>query len=256
MLFRRHPALRVFAFGLSLAALDGCTSSAPIDRGACGADVSRTGACTEPNTFCRMAASCAMCDTGRFISFAATCSCSEGHWFCTVPGCSALTVGVFADPACTVPLGMDAGVDAIAATDAGDASMDAQTVSDATDVADASIATDVRDDSASGDACPSASDVYSPNVDGGCSPGRVACGASCVDLTTDPRNCGACGNECLPGSVCAGASCACGCSAGRTSCRDGCNACLCTDLSIDSTHCGSCGTACAAGQICVAGACQ
>ena len=40
----------------------------------------------------------------------------------------------------------------------------------------------------------------------GCEAGDVACGASCVDLETDPGNCGACGVAC-PSGLCEGGRC-------------------------------------------------
>ena len=119
----------------------------------------------------------------------------------------------------------------------------------------------------------------------GCCPGTVACGATCVDLTSDPRNCGACGRACLPSETCGSSACgvciavcdgecsnpendsyncgACGieCAQG-TACTGGacvpcetlCNG-YCTDLPTNASHCGACGQACAAGDDCVNGVC-
>ena len=39
-------------------------------------------------------------------------------------------------------------------------------------------------------------------VGGDCMSGYTACGHSCVNLMTDPANCGACGNACQTGAVC------------------------------------------------------
>jgi hypothetical protein len=44
-------------------------------------------------------------------------------------------------------------------------------------------------------------------VGGSCAAGYVQCGNRCVDLTSDPSNCGACGNACLPTAGCALSSC-------------------------------------------------
>jgi hypothetical protein len=40
-----------------------------------------------------------------------------------------------------------------------------------------------------------------------CSPGLTWCDSSCVDLSSDPYNCGACGNVCEPGFVCSSGAC-------------------------------------------------
>jgi hypothetical protein len=37
--------------------------------------------------------------------------------------------------------------------------------------------------------------------------GQQFCGGSCVDTTSDSRNCGSCGNACLPGQICANGNC-------------------------------------------------
>jgi len=55
--------------------------------------------------------------------------------------------------------------------------------------------------SAIGSACSATSDCCLGECDSGshvceCTGGTTACGASCVDLTSDPANCGACGKSC------------------------------------------------------------
>lgn len=45
-------------------------------------------------------------------------------------------------------------------------------------------------------------------VGGQCAAGYAQCGNSCVDLSTDPQNCGACGHACAAGVACAGGVCA------------------------------------------------
>jgi hypothetical protein len=74
------------------------------------------------------------------------------------------------------------------------------------------------------------------------------CSGVCIDLRTDPNNCGGCGTVCPCGGVCSGGMCM-GGSGVRCAGQ-------CTDTMTDPNHCGSCGTACAAGQICVDGACE
>jgi len=89
---------------------------------------------------------------------------------------------------------------------------------------------------------PSTATVSAPLTTEGC----TRCGDSCVDLATDPENCGACGV--VVGSL---ASCVAGavtCNAGTTSCSD-----ACTDLSTDPDNCGACGVAVPAGRTCSSG---
>ena len=44
-------------------------------------------------------------------------------------------------------------------------------------------------------------------VGGTCAPPFSDCSHSCVDLSSDPLNCGACGNVCAPGGACVGGAC-------------------------------------------------
>jgi hypothetical protein len=90
--------------------------------------------------------------------------------------------------------------------------------------------------------------------DGGACTG--VCNGMCVDLQTDPKNCGACGVVCSPTSLCAG-------DAG------GCEPCqgvqpavcgqpggqFCADLSNDNHNCGACSNVCGDLTQCVSGQC-
>jgi hypothetical protein len=76
------------------------------------------------------------------------------------------------------------------------------------------------------------------------------CGDVCVDLASDPNNCGVCGNVCATGELCSAGTCTSVCAAGLTQCGQSC-----VDLNTDILNCGSCGAACLAGQTCVAGVC-
>jgi hypothetical protein len=100
-------------------------------------------------------------------------------------------------------------------------------------------------------------DGSATTVDGPPSIDEVApcsqCGSSCVDLTTDPNNCGGCNNQCSAGQVCRGAQC--GCAGNRALCGTAANA-TCVDLMADSANCGSCGNQCAANTTCNAGKCD
>ncbi len=75
-----------------------------------------------------------------------------------------------------------------------------------------------------------------------------ACGAACVDRSTDESNCGACGNTCPTGATCTRGTCS--CLGGLTQCGG-----VCADLSTDRDHCGTCTTACLATQACTQGTC-
>jgi len=66
------------------------------------------------------------------------------------------------------------------------------------------------------------------------------CGTGqCIDLSSDPNNCGACGNICAPGASCIGGACACG--TGSALCSG-----TCRDLRADAQNCGACGNVCGA----------
>lgn len=140
------------------------------------------------------------------------------------------------------------------------------------------------------DAMPDVSQIMEPCLDAG-----TRCGASCVDLATNPVHCGACGNACGAGQSCRSGSCAvtcweqrvlcngecvdlqwddfnCGVCGRRcdspTSCHEGicrgpdcapgqtaCDRFSCSDLSNSESHCGRCGNRCLPGQVCRDGAC-
>ena len=88
-----------------------------------------------------------------------------------------------------------------------------------------------------------------------CAPPFAFCDGVCVNLQTDPLNCGACGEECgvndCTGGVCGEAS------ASLQNCAPPFAVCggACVDTSSDPLNCGACGVACAAGETCQQGAC-
>jgi Stigma-specific protein, Stig1 len=79
-------------------------------------------------------------------------------------------------------------------------------------------------------------------------PGQSVCGSSCVNLSSDPANCGVCGHSCAPGELCSSAQCA--CQPGFTRCGA-----TCVDTRTNGAHCGACNMACTA-QVCANGTCQ
>lgn len=83
--------------------------------------------------------------------------------------------------------------------------------------------------------------------------GKVNCGGTCVDIKSDPANCGQCGGKC-PGKAdtCFAGFCQAGCAAGQTECNYG----YCVDLLTNSDHCGACGNNCPAGSVCCKGTCR
>ncbi|MHB8420755.1 MAG: hypothetical protein ACYDCL_21995 [Myxococcales bacterium] len=126
---------------------------------------------------------------------------------------------------------------------------------------------------------PAASDPFPYGCslpDGGVQPS--CCGGSCVDLWSDPNNCGACGIECTDGGCSSGncvtgvvqpAGCsvvlrtacvtsACGADGAACSLDGGPGLCCggsCLDSLFDPANCGGCGFACPAGDLCAYGTC-
>jgi len=69
--------------------------------------------------------------------------------------------------------------------------------------------------------------------------GLFGCADECVDLRSDPLNCGDCGRECPDGQVCALGECEGGCPDPLVDCNRGC-----VDLLTDPRNCGICGFEC------------
>ena len=100
--------------------------------------------------------------------------------------------------------------------------------------------------------------VHQP--DAGCQQGFAACGAFCVDVSSDSRSCGACGRSCSdPDGGGFGYGCATGtCSLDGGGCANGtisCGSAACVDPRQDVDHCGSCFNRCSDRQVCVRGVC-
>lgn len=81
-----------------------------------------------------------------------------------------------------------------------------------------------------------------------CPPGQTDCGGTCVDVQSDPVNCGGCGNYCPTGRCAQGA---CACPDGLTDCGGSC-----VDLQADPNNCGACFVGCEEGADCAGGQCR
>jgi len=84
-----------------------------------------------------------------------------------------------------------------------------------------------------------------------CAKDQKLCNTSCVDLKTNPDNCGACDNACANGEVCSEGQCKLSCASGTTQCDASC-----VDTNSDNANCGACGVACPSADACVAGVCM
>ena len=152
-------------------------------------------------------------------------SCS-GHGRCVSDGDNAGCVcddGYRAEGLSCVPVGAD-----------GDADVDGDDEQDIDSDADSGLDGDVE-------AGPCSS----------CEPDEECCGEACVDLDSDPANCGECGLTCEVGEVCDDGTCtSVGCSGELVDC-DG----ACVDTRTDASHCGRCGNECPPGNDCFDGEC-
>ena len=101
---------------------------------------------------------------------------------------------------------------------------------------------------AAGWGCGSDDDKSSDHGTQACPQGQQECGGRCVDVATDPSNCGDCGITCSTGQLC---------QAGQCQCQDGLTDCSgdCVNLQSDGNNCGACGQVCTGGQVCSSGAC-
>lgn len=80
-----------------------------------------------------------------------------------------------------------------------------------------------------------------------CPPGLTNCTIGCVDLKTDPNNCGVCRQVCTGGKICQNGRCVC-----VVPTPTDCNG-TCTSLLNDPNNCGACGLRCPPGDFCSPG---
>jgi hypothetical protein len=86
----------------------------------------------------------------------------------------------------------------------------------------------------------------------------IDCFGVCVDLKTDPSNCGYCGEVCPSGQCDTGlcfdvvgpAPAELGCPFGQAFCGGGC-----IDITADPANCGYCGLVCGLNEQCIGGGC-
>ncbi len=102
-----------------------------------------------------------------------------------------------------------------------------------------------------------------------CPYGYTNCNGNCVNVQSDPSNCGSCGHTCLNGqTTCRDSQCEAAAAeivatrvaggsvlACRASGKFWCNN-ACTDIHTDNNNCGSCGTVCTGGSTCNNGECR
>lgn len=84
----------------------------------------------------------------------------------------------------------------------------------------------------------------------GCPDKKTRCADECVNLQSDPHNCGRCGHRCGAGQSCVAGQCTTECPTGQTVCAG-----ACVELATDPQHCGACSTACQPGDLCANGQC-
>ncbi|MDW8245834.1 MAG: hypothetical protein RMJ84_04575 [Sandaracinaceae bacterium] len=119
----------------------------------------------------------------------------------------------------------------------------------------------VREDGGNGDGGPDGwvidtTPIDASSVDAWC---ERCGGANCVDLTSDPENCGGCGVSCPSGPnampTCSMGNCGIRCADGYADCdRNPTNGCE-VNLRTRPAHCGACGVQCGVGETCVDGRC-
>lgn len=139
----------------------------------------------------------------------------------------------------------DGGIDSVVESGPADARSDAAVEALAGDTTSFDGGDAMRDAAPAADVCADRGDTASCS---GSLSLSLCCGR-CVDLSSDPQNCGSCGTSCG----------ACICTSGFCEGPPGLTFCsgtgACANLRTDPSNCGLCGHACVAGQRCVSGVC-
>jgi len=91
-----------------------------------------------------------------------------------------------------------------------------------------------------------------------CRPGLTLAAGVCVNLATDPHNCGSAGAVCsVVAPRCLNGTCtAAACTSGLISCGAGGGLSSCVNPVSDPLNCGLCGNLCSVNEVCVAGNCR
>jgi hypothetical protein len=84
-----------------------------------------------------------------------------------------------------------------------------------------------------------------------CPTSTACCNGTCINVNSDPSNCGTCGNVCPQSTPnCNQGTCS-GCAVGTAFCGGSC-----IDTNWDSTNCGGCGIVCPEQTACAWGVCE
>jgi hypothetical protein len=115
------------------------------------------------------------------------------------------------------------------------------------------VARDANNCSACGVGCAPGQVCSNGDCGSGCTGGTTRCGDLCVDLTSDPANCGRCGGPPDAGAcpICQNSECRSTCLGGKYCPKPK----KCVDTSSDPQNCGDCDHACPSGQFCSGGNC-
>lgn len=92
---------------------------------------------------------------------------------------------------------------------------------------------------------------------GGCGENEKYCNGICVNIKTDPDNCGDCGKKCASGEVCENGSCKTqNCAETCTGNNMRCCGERCVNIMTDNNNCGECGRQCSSDEVCTNGRCE
>ena len=118
---------------------------------------------------------------------------------------------------------------------------------------------DSRNCGSCGNQCPSGQVCSAGGCQVSCQATLTQCGSACVNLASDPNNCGTtvangCNHPCLAGERCQAGACTASCLTGSVPCPVA-GGSTCVNLKQDNANCNACGASCGAGTACANGAC-